>query len=135
AHVQLPALAVGLRGDGLPRHAVARLRPPPPLARLRDLRLPRPPLRRCRAQSCVRWPGAWGRLTTRARPTTPDCGGGPAASGGGSLGVGVAAAIAPVAAVRLWCLVWKAALWSPVAGQVPVRSRRPGRRVVRRHPR
>lgn len=50
AHVQLPALAVGLRRDGLPRHALARLRPAPLLARVRGVRLPRPPLRRRRPQ-------------------------------------------------------------------------------------
>ena len=46
AHVQLPALAVGVRGAGLPGHPLARLRPPPPLVRLRALRPARPPLRR-----------------------------------------------------------------------------------------
>ena len=38
AHQQLPAVAVGLRRDGVPRHAVARLRPARPLAGDRDLR-------------------------------------------------------------------------------------------------
>ena len=48
---ELPALAVGLRRVRVPGHAVPRLRPPPPVARLRDLRQPRPPLRRRRARA------------------------------------------------------------------------------------
>ena len=46
AHVELPALAVRLRGDGLPGHAVPGLRPPPHLGGDRDLRAPGPPFRR-----------------------------------------------------------------------------------------
>ena len=41
-------LAVGLRGDGLPRRALAGRGPPPPVAGDRDVRPPRPPLRRRR---------------------------------------------------------------------------------------
>ena len=43
---QLPALAVGVRRAGLPRHALARLRPPHLWRRLRAVRIPGPPLRR-----------------------------------------------------------------------------------------
>ena len=46
AHQQLPALAVGVRRAGLPGHAVARLRPARPVAGLRGVRVPAPPLRR-----------------------------------------------------------------------------------------
>ena len=56
ADLQLPALAVGVRRDGLPRHAVAGLRPPPPVAGERDLRQPRPPLRRRRPRTRCRQP-------------------------------------------------------------------------------
>src|SRR5690606_8045422 len=55
----LPAVAVGLRRAGLPRHPLPRLRPPPPVAGHRDLREARPPLRRR-----ARHPG--GRLVTEA---------------------------------------------------------------------
>ena len=54
ADVQLPALAVRVRRDGVPGHAVPRLRPAAPVARLRDLRQPGPPLRRRSAQPAVR---------------------------------------------------------------------------------
>ena len=40
-----------VRRDGLPRHALPRLRPPPPLAGRRDLRPARPPLRRRAGQA------------------------------------------------------------------------------------
>ncbi len=50
AHLELPAVAVRVRRDGVPGRPLARLRPPPPVARLRDLREPRPPLRRSRAE-------------------------------------------------------------------------------------
>src|SRR6478609_8993890 len=48
ADLELPALAVRLRRDGLPQHALAGLRPPQPLGSDRDLRQSRPPRRRCR---------------------------------------------------------------------------------------
>ena len=50
AHLELPALAVGLRRAGVPRHAVARLRPPRPVAGDRDLRRSGPALRRGASQ-------------------------------------------------------------------------------------
>ena len=46
AHQQLPAVAVRLRRDGLPRHPVAGLRPSPPVGSHRDVCRARPPLRR-----------------------------------------------------------------------------------------
>ena len=46
ADVELPAVAVGVRRAGLPRHAVARRRPAPPVAGGRAVRRARPPLRR-----------------------------------------------------------------------------------------
>ena len=54
---QLPALAVGVRRAGLPRHALARLRPPAPVARLRDLRQPGPPVRGRQAEPAARLRG------------------------------------------------------------------------------
>ena len=45
AHLQLPAVAVRVRGVGLPRRAVAGLRPAGPVAGDRDVRRPRPPVR------------------------------------------------------------------------------------------
>ncbi len=47
AHVELPAVAVRVRRIGLPGPALARLRPPRPVARGGDVRSARPPLRRC----------------------------------------------------------------------------------------
>ena len=46
ADEQLPAVAVRLRRDGLPEPALAGLRPARPVGRDRELRRPRPPLRR-----------------------------------------------------------------------------------------
>src|SRR5690606_8728934 len=46
AHVELPALAERVRGDGVPGRAVARLRPARPVAGLPGVRLPGPPFRR-----------------------------------------------------------------------------------------
>src|SRR5204863_6838352 len=46
APFELPALAVRLRRTGVSRHALARFRPAPLVARLRDLRQPRPKVRR-----------------------------------------------------------------------------------------
>ena len=63
APFEFPAVAVRLRRAGLPRHALARLRPAPSLARLRDLCQPGPPLRRRQAESASA-PGGPGLLTT-----------------------------------------------------------------------
>ncbi len=54
ADVQLPDLAVGLRGVRVPRHALSRFRPPSPVARLRDLRQPGPPVRGRQAEPAAR---------------------------------------------------------------------------------
>ena len=48
AHLELPALAVGLRRTGVPRHAVAGLRPARPVGGLPGLRAAGPALRRRR---------------------------------------------------------------------------------------
>ena len=56
---QLPAVAVGLRRAGLPRHALARLRPPAPVGGVRGVRLPAAAVRQ--------------RLS---RPAAPESGGG-----------------------------------------------------------
>ncbi len=70
AHEQLPAVAVGLRGDGVPEPALARLRPARPLVGDRGLRRPRPPLRRSRRHArCPRRAGA--TLTGRRHPDGP----------------------------------------------------------------
>ncbi len=50
---QLPAVAVGLRRVRLPRHALARLRPAPPVGRLRGVRGPAAAVRqRLRRRGC-----------------------------------------------------------------------------------
>ncbi len=51
AHEQLPAVAVGLCRAGVHGHALAGLRPSPSVARVRDVRVTGPPLRRRRPQS------------------------------------------------------------------------------------
>ena len=51
ADLELPALAERVRGDGLPRPVVARLRSPGPVAGDRGVREPGPALRRSRTQS------------------------------------------------------------------------------------
>ena len=68
AHLELPALAVRVRRAGVRRHAVAGLRPPPPVAGLPRVRPARPPLRRGRAGRPRRPGGAIGAI----RSSDPD---------------------------------------------------------------